>query len=180
MEETAAANEAPRHDGSETRRSASAGSFKSFVARRVLPRLPNAIARRIRRAYYLRLVRTSQPDQLPCRPVVEALVQTGDGVVDIGANIGVFTRYLADRVGPKGRVWAIEPVPETFDALAFNVRRLKLRNVEPIHCAVSDREGFVTMSIPRFHDGAENYYRAKIGETDRADAVRNVRVPVRS
>jgi predicted methyltransferase len=36
-------------------------------------------------------------------------LQTGDKVADFGAGSGYFTRLFADVVGPKGRVYAIEP-----------------------------------------------------------------------
>lgn len=45
-----------------------------------------------------------------------------DGVyVDVGANIGLFAVYLADRC-PRGRILAYEPMPQAFDALQQNLR----------------------------------------------------------
>jgi len=41
------------------------------------------------------------------------LLQPGDGVIDVGANIGSYSRGYADRVGKQGYVLAIEPHPET-------------------------------------------------------------------
>ncbi|WP_315852070.1 FkbM family methyltransferase [Tautonia rosea] len=41
------------------------------------------------------------------------MLQPGDLVVDIGANIGFFTLLAAQCVGASGRVLAFEPMPET-------------------------------------------------------------------
>ena len=43
--------------------------------------------------------------------LVQRLVQPGHHVIDIGANIGVFTVTLAQSVGATGRVYAFEPIP---------------------------------------------------------------------
>ena len=48
-----------------------------------------------------------------CRP--------GDTVLDVGANIGIFSLWASERVGPSGRVVAVEPLPPIFDALVHNV-----------------------------------------------------------
>lgn len=52
----------------------------------------------------------------------KCLIKAGDGVVDIGANIGYFTVLFAAAVGPTGRVLAIEPDPENLKLLKENVR----------------------------------------------------------
>jgi FkbM family methyltransferase len=49
-------------------------------------------------------------------------VRPGMTVVDAGAYLGYFTLLAADRVGPKGRVYAFEPHPESVQALCENVR----------------------------------------------------------
>src|SRR5438552_15759978 len=44
-------------------------------------------------------------------------VSPGDCVWDVGANVGYFTRQLAERVGESGCVLAFEPFKSTFDRL---------------------------------------------------------------
>jgi len=41
--------------------------------------------------------------------VVRALVQPGEQVIDVGANVGWYSTMLADLVGPTGAVYAFEP-----------------------------------------------------------------------
>lgn len=67
-----------------------------------------------------------------------ATLRSGDVVVDVGANIGYYTTLAARLVGPSGRVIAIEPFPETFQALKENVERNGLTNVYLVNAAVGD------------------------------------------
>ena len=49
-------------------------------------------------------------------------LRPGDGVIDAGANIGVFTVQAAARVGAGGRVYAFEPMTKTHDRLVRTVK----------------------------------------------------------
>jgi FkbM family methyltransferase len=68
----------------------------------------------------------------------------GDTVFDLGANIGIATLVLADRVGRSGRVIAVEPDPQTFHYLERNIARYDLPQVTLLQCAVSDCDGTAT------------------------------------
>ena len=57
------------------------------------------------------------------------LVGPGDFVIDVGAFVGFYSALLSHLVGPSGEVWSIEPMPDTFDILSYNVRTLQLKNV---------------------------------------------------
>jgi len=45
----------------------------------------------------------------------------GDLVIDIGANVGMFSSYASEQAGRTGAVIAAEPIPTTFQALQHNV-----------------------------------------------------------
>ncbi len=49
------------------------------------------------------------------------VLQPGMIAFDVGANLGYYTLLFANRVGPAGRVIAIEPNPETFELLTETV-----------------------------------------------------------
>jgi FkbM family methyltransferase len=100
---------------------------------------------------------------LPC------LVQSGDRVVDVGANLGMFTRKLARLVGPDGNVYSFEPIPQTFDFLSHNLKKLGLRQVKSHPFALSDSERTEVMVIPRYRWGSECWYDARV-KTAAADA----------
>jgi len=63
----------------------------------------------------------------------------GMTVLDIGANIGYFTFLAASRVGPSGRVWAIEPNHRNVSYLLATRALNGFRQVEIIQAAASDR-----------------------------------------
>jgi len=65
----------------------------------------------------------------------------GDTVVDVGANIGCFSLLASRRVGPGGRVIALEPDPATFARLEANIRLNKADNVRAIPLAVGEQRG---------------------------------------
>jgi FkbM family methyltransferase len=55
-------------------------------------------------------------------------VRSGTTVLDVGAYVGYFTLLAAQRVGPRGRVLAFEPHPESRAALLGNVRANHLQD----------------------------------------------------
>jgi ubiquinone/menaquinone biosynthesis C-methylase UbiE len=65
-------------------------------------------------------------------------VAAGSTVADIGAGAGYFTWRLAERVGPKGRVWANDIQPRMLDLLRRNMAERGLVNYEAVLGAVDD------------------------------------------
>ena len=72
------------------------------------------------------------------------LVRRGDVAIDIGANLGYYTRPLADIVGNEGEVYAVEPVPVIFSVLERNVRGCS--NVHLLNFALGKEECDVEMA----------------------------------
>jgi FkbM family methyltransferase len=68
-------------------------------------------------------------------------LKLGDTVIDIGANIGLFTVLAAKRVGDAGKVVAIEPNPGTLERLNRNIQLNHLSNVRVYQAAVAGKEG---------------------------------------
>ncbi len=89
-------------------------------------------------------------------------LKPGDWAIDVGANVGQYTKRFSDLVGPAGRVLAFEPVPATFALLAANAERFAHGNVSLFNAAISDKLEVLGMSIPRFSTGLQNYYGAEI------------------
>lgn len=73
-----------------------------------------------------------------------SLVRKGDVCIDIGANLGYYTRTLSRLVGPAGRVLAVEPMPPMLEVLRRNTRRC--RNVEILPYALGEEEHTVRMA----------------------------------
>lgn len=75
-----------------------------------------------------------------------APLQDGWTIIDIGAGLGDFTAYAAQRC-PHGRVFAYEPFPESFALLQQNVSLNTLSNVEARPRAIADRPGPLALNI---------------------------------
>jgi FkbM family methyltransferase len=138
---------------------------KAMAGRVATAVLPESALHAIRKSYYARLVARIPEDFMETDArVVRHLVADGDHVVDIGASIGIYTKFLARLVGPAGRVWSFEPIHETYEFLLNNIARLGLKNVEVIHAAVSDREGVEKMVIPTYRWGSDCFYDARLDD----------------
>lgn len=77
---------------------------------------------------------------------LRAYLREGDNVMDIGANVGIYTVMLSRAVGEKGSVTAFEPDPHTMSRLREQVSHARLSNVSLHECAVSDKSGELTFS----------------------------------
>ena len=84
------------------------------------------------------------------------LCQPGDLVVDVGANIGTHTVFLARRVGPGGRVFSFEPQRLAFQLLCANIALNDLGNVVALPCAAGQEMG--TIQVPDLDYGAAGNY----------------------
>ena len=105
-------------------------------------------------------------------------VKPGDWVLDVGANVGHYSRKLSELVGRKGRVFSFEPVPQTFEILAANMACCPVSNVTLLNVAASDGMGTVGMSIPSFDTGLQNFYMATVTEDSSSLSV--VAIPIDS
>lgn len=68
-------------------------------------------------------------------------IQSGNCVWDIGANVGLYTKQFAERVGKQGRVFAFEPSPVNLEQLQRTVADQNHVVVLPV--ALGDRIGMV-------------------------------------
>ncbi len=59
-------------------------------------------------------------------------LKPGMTVADIGAGTGYMTLRMAARIGPSGRVYAVDIQPEMIRRLRDNARRAGLANVQPV------------------------------------------------
>lgn len=75
------------------------------------------------------------------------LVQAGQVVYDVGANIGFFTILCARLVGPQGRVYAFEPMPANAATLRHNLAINGLENVTVVEKALSASSGTAELFI---------------------------------
>lgn len=79
--------------------------------------------------------------------VFNRAIQPGDTVLDVGANIGIFTVHAAALAGPEGHVLGFEPAPENLERLAAHLALNDMANVTVVGRPVSDRVGEVTFHL---------------------------------
>jgi FkbM family methyltransferase len=89
----------------------------------------------------------------PDRRLLEKHVAPGMKVVDIGANVGLHSLLLAQLVGTQGHVFAFEPEPSLFRALARNCRRNGVKNLTLFNQALGDQTGRIGFSRSIFNSG---------------------------
>ena len=142
-------------------RDAALTTLYSFLKRWALNHLPESVLARIRRWHYGRILRSFNDAEEPDLKVVGALAQCGTTAVDLGANIGIYTKALSELVGPQGTVISVEPVPQTFEVLSKNVRSLLMTNVSCVNAAISGTDGHALMELPSYDTGGLNFYQAR-------------------
>ncbi len=67
------------------------------------------------------------------------LVHQGYTAIDIGANLGYYSRILAQIVGENGKVYAVEPVKPILKVLAHNLRGLDNVEILPYALGAENR-----------------------------------------
>lgn len=94
-------------------------------------------------------------------------------ILDIGANIGIASTYLATRF-PKARIFAFEPVPANFSVLKKNVAQFE--NVQALPVALGRENGSFEMffSDSESNLGGFSFHRAG------SDVAQKIHVEVRS
>ena len=95
--------------------------------------------------------------------------------IDVGASVGGYALFVAARVGPRARILAIEPSPEIFERLVYNIRQNDFTNVKALSCALSDHDGEITLFVHTDNSG-ETSVRVVSGEAGGAQ----LRVPAKS
>ncbi|NLG36296.1 MAG: FkbM family methyltransferase [Lentisphaerae bacterium] len=133
-------------------------ALKSIAAR-----LPSGWQRTLKRGLYARQIRrgTFRTDEPEYARLAE-WIRPGDWVLDIGANVGHYTKRFSELAGAGGRVIAFEPGPATFSLLAANCLLFAHPNVTLFNAAASDITALAGLATPTFDSGLDNGYEASL------------------
>ena len=93
---------------------------------------------------------TFDPEELA---ILEARLGEGFTFIDVGANVGAYSLFVAARAAASARILAVEPQPEIFDRLVGNIRLNAFANIKAVDCAVADKSGEVTLFIDSRNSG---------------------------
>ncbi len=103
------------------------------------------------------------------REMLAARIRDGFCFIDIGANIGAYSLFVAAKAGPRARILAIEPQPEIFARLTYNIAQNPFGTVKAIACALADKPGELTLFLDPGNKGESS---VRILRSSNATAVR--------
>ena len=79
------------------------------------------------------LERTSREREEKLSLMIKSLkLKPGDVIADIGAGSGVISILMAEQIGPKGKVLAVDVQQKMLDRLKARCKKLGVTNVEPV------------------------------------------------
>ena len=90
-------------------------------------------------------VRSGQSHEPEVWRALEPLLLPGTTFVDVGANVGLFALPAARRVGPRGRVIAVEPLADNVQLLCASAARNRFDNLDVLPFAASNRSGVLAV-----------------------------------
>ena len=74
-------------------------------------------------------------------------LRPGEVVYDIGTNLGLYAIFLAQAVGPRGRVIGFEPELRSFERFQENLRLNALPNVRVFDCALGNEDREIVLAV---------------------------------
>ena len=96
--------------------------------------------------YFLGWLRNKK--DFKCHYFIKKLIRKGDYVIDIGANLGYFSRLFGKLAGATGKVFSVEPVTLFREILNRNISGYKNIVIIPFALGEEDNKS-ITMGIPK-------------------------------
>ena len=107
-------------------------------------------------------------DALELKILVER-IKEGGIFVDVGANVGWYALFIAREAGTSPRILAVEPQPEIFDRLIYNIGQNPFGTIKAVACAVADKTGELTLFLDPSNRGESSL---KIVGSSLTDAIK--------
>ncbi len=95
--------------------------------------------------------------------LLQEKLKLGMTVIDIGANVGLYTALAASIVGAEGQVYAFEPAEVNFAFLQKTVAKNGFTNTECYKVAISDHNGKGELFLSTENLAAHHIYDSKEG-----------------
>ena len=86
--------------------------------------------------------------------VLRKLIEPGDTVVDVGANVGIVSIQASKLCGHGGRVISFEPNPDVYGLLKQSLMINNIMNVSAYNVALSSDKDTVRLSLPHNKSGS--------------------------
>ncbi|PZR92546.1 MAG: FkbM family methyltransferase [Stutzerimonas stutzeri] len=87
------------------------------------------------------------------RELLASRIREGFSFIDVGANIGAYSLFVAARAGRSARILAVEPQPDIFARLTYNIAQNPFGTVKAIACALADKPGELTLFLDPANKG---------------------------
>jgi ubiquinone/menaquinone biosynthesis C-methylase UbiE len=102
---------------------------------KVDPKINDAFKKPDVKAYVERFETESRENYAHRHEIVAALgLRPGMSVADVGAGTGLFTRLVAEKVGPSGKVYAVDISKSFLDHIAADAKKRGQVQVVTVHC----------------------------------------------
>ena len=102
--------------------------------------------------------------------ILASRITDGFTFIDIGSNVGWYALSVAREAGTvPTRILAVEPQPEIFDRLIYNIRQNPSGTIKAVDCAVADKTGELTLFLDPLNRGEASL---KIVNSSQTDAIR--------
>jgi FkbM family methyltransferase len=103
------------------------------------------------------------------RAILVSKMREGFVFLDIGANVGAYALFVAANAGPCAKIIAIEPQPEIFDRLVYNIGQNPFGTIKAVSCAIADKPGELTLFLDPKNSGESS---VKLVASSQAAAIR--------
>lgn len=90
---------------------------------------------------------------LPTQLLLEQVLKEGDEVIDVGANIGMFSLAARRCVGSEGIIYAFEPNPNPRQQLQHHIEINQIENIKVYSVGLGETEGEFTLYVPYSNSG---------------------------
>lgn len=102
----------------------------------------------------------SNPKQNALRHFVSLIPNERGIILDIGANIGYITKYLATEK-PLSDIFSFEPIPDNYWSLEKVIRKFKLKNVKSFNIGLGNENTTLKMIMP-IVKGVKKHARSRV------------------
>ena len=122
----------------------------TLLFKKILARIPfvGGIVQIFRKMYLSRQVIANETGHEIDMQFLKKIVFSGDLVIDVGANIGLYTKLLSGLTSSSGKVFAFEPISKNLAVLRDVIKKAPLGNVQCFHGAVSSSTGNAEVFVP--------------------------------
>ncbi len=113
-----------------------------------------------------RIIFTPQYFDLEEIKLIAARNREGFTFIDVGSNVGWYALLVARKVNASSRILAVEPQPEIFERLIYNIRLNPFGTIKAVDCAVADKTGELTLFLDPRNKGEASLKIVNSSQTD--------------